>query len=66
MKIMEFYSPEADNMYKLRKDDTRKHRLTLKEINKLRKVREIAELEDLEHEKFVKVMYAPPVDDQTV
>jgi hypothetical protein len=60
---MEFYEPAADQETKLEKGDTRKQRLTLKEINKLRKVREIAKAEKAEHRKFVKVMYAAPAGD---
>ena len=38
-------------------EDSRKSKLTLKELNKLRKVREISRAEEIEHTKFVKVMY---------
>ena len=66
MKIMEFYEP-ADDQETLRSPtDTRKPKLTLKELNKLRKVREIAKAEELEHNKFVKVMYAAPAPEAGV
>ena len=63
MKIVEFYEPAEDKETLRKKTDTRKPRLTLKEINKLRKVREIAKAEELEHSKFVKVMYAAPAQE---
>lgn len=63
MKIVEFYEPSRDQETLLSKTDTRKSRLTLKELNKLRKVREIASAEKIEHNKFVKVMYRQAPDD---
>ena len=56
MRLNEFYNPELDNFIKRSKDDTRKVKFTLSEINKLRKVREIKKAEELEHKKFVKMM----------
>ena len=57
MKIVEVYEPREDKDSLRSEDDTRKSKLTLKELNKLRKVREIARAEEIEHNKFVKVMY---------
>jgi hypothetical protein len=57
MKIVEFYEPREDRETLRSENDTRKSKLTLKELNKLRKVREIARAEEIEHNKFVKVMY---------
>ena len=57
MKINEFYEPSRDQETLRAEEDTRKSKLTLKELNKLRKVREISRAEDIEHTKFVKVMY---------
>ena len=57
MKINEFYEPSRDQETLRTEDDTRKSKLTLKELNKLRKVREISRAEEIEHTKFVKVMY---------
>lgn len=57
MKINEFYEPGRDQETLRSEEDTRKSKLTLKELNKLRKVREISRAEELEHTKFVKVMY---------
>jgi hypothetical protein len=63
MLIKEFYEPSEDRETLRSEDDTRKSKLTLKELNKLRKVREIARAEEIEHNKFVKVMYKAPTDD---
>lgn len=60
MKIMEFYEPSRDQESHRDLNDTRKSKLTLKELNKLRKVREIVKAEEIEHDKFVKVMYGTP------
>jgi hypothetical protein len=63
MKIVEFYEPSRDQETLRSQSDTRKSKLTLKELNKLRKVREIARAEKIEHNKFVKVMYRQASDD---
>lgn len=57
MRLNEFYDPQFDEFVKRQKDDTRKPKLTLEQINKLRKYRELKKAEDIEHSKFVKVMY---------
>ena len=44
MRLTEFYNPENDNFVKIDKDDVRKKRLTLTELNKLRKIRDIKKL----------------------
>jgi len=66
MKINEFYEPSRDQETLRTEDDTRKSKLTLKELNKLRKVREISRAEDIEHTKFVKVMYKAGGEEPTL
>ena len=66
MRLNEFYNPEDDNFTKRRPDDTRKAKLTLEELQKLRKVRDMKKGEDVEHDKFVRVMYAQPTDPNTL
>jgi len=56
----EFYNPEADEMARRDKDDDRKPRLTLEQLNKLRKIREIKKAERIEHDEFVGIMYGAP------
>jgi len=57
MRLNEFYNPEFDEFVERQTGDTRKAKLTLEQINKLRKYREVKKAEDIEHKKFVKVMY---------
>ena len=47
MRLNEFYNPEFDALQKRSKGDTRKSKLTLEMLNKLRKVREIKKAEEL-------------------
>ena len=58
--LNEYYSPEDDKLNQTKKDDTRRPRLTLRHLNKLRKVRELKKLEMAAHKNFVKVMYGAP------
>lgn len=61
MRLVEFYNPSHDQAQIVRSTNTRKHRLTLRELKKLRRIREIKQAENDEHDKFVAVMYAPPM-----
>ena len=47
MRLDEFYSPEDDAWQRRNKGDTRKPKLTLEQLNKLRKVREIKKAEEI-------------------
>ncbi len=63
MRLIEFYNPELDEFVKRSKEDTRKSKLTLEELGKLRKVRDLKTKEKAEHDEFVKVMYASQSQD---
>ena len=63
MRLDEFYKPEEDKGTTRTIQDTRKGKLTLEELNKLRKYREIKTAEEAEHDEFVRTMYAQPADD---
>ncbi len=63
MRLNEFYNPENDMWQRRSMNDTRKPKLTLEQLNKLRKVREIKKAEEIEHNKFVRVMYATPTQE---
>ena len=63
MRLIELYNPELDEFVKRSKEDTRKSKLTLEELGKLRKVRDLKNKEKDEHDNFVKVMYAAPTQD---
>lgn len=54
------YNPSRDST-SLKKDDTRKTRLTLKQINELRKASEQHILEQEKELEFVRQMYMTPV-----
>ena len=60
MRLNEFYNPEFDEFQKKHEEDTRKSKLTLEQLGKLRKVREIKQDEKVKHDEFVKVMYKSP------
>ena len=54
------YNPEFDEFQRRNKEDSRKPKMTLETLSKLRKAREIKRAEEIEHGKFQKVMYATP------
>ena len=60
MRLNEFYEPSEDQGVQRSIQDTRKHKLTLEDLNKLRKYRDIKKAEQTEHENFVQLMYAQP------
>ena len=55
--LNEYYDPEEDKLNQARLSDTRRPRLTLRHLNKLRKVRELRKMEQAAHSDFVKDMY---------
>lgn len=62
----EFIAPKHDPNKDYRKaehSDTRKPRLTLKEINKLKKIRAVHQLEKVKKAKIVTTMYGLSGDD---
>ena len=63
MKIMEFYEPAHDEIQQRHKTDTRKKKLSLEEVGKLRKIRALKQLESEKHKKLAQQMYRKPVDD---
>ena len=78
MKLMEFFTYsqdgfEQDKNYEpnndisvLDKDDTRKTRLTLKDINEMRLASEAHEDQQKEESKFVQKMYGQPATDDNL
>tara|TARA_B100000902_G_scaffold390404_1_gene439258 strand:+ start:1230 stop:1433 length:204 start_codon:yes stop_codon:yes gene_type:complete len=58
MRLVEFYNPEKDRSAKKHIDDTRKTKLTLETLSKLRKYREIKKSENIEQREFAALMYA--------
>lgn len=60
--ITENYFPEDDKMNQAEMGDTRRPRLTLRHLNKLRKIQELKRLEMEAHAGFVKTMYGTPAE----
>ena len=58
--LKEYYDAEDDNYNNRKIDDTRKSRLTLKHLNRLRKQREVHNVEHANRIKRVKTIYARP------
>ena len=61
--LNENYWPEDDEHNKMEYDDTRRPRLTLRHLNKLRKIQELKKLEGEAHAEFVKKMYGTPPEE---
>ena len=60
--LNEYYDAQDDNVSNRKADDTRKVRLTLKHLNRLRKQREVHNIEHANRTKRVKNIYARPSD----
>lgn len=63
--LVEFYNPSDDELGKMHMDDTRRPRLTLSHLQKLRKARDAERFENEQHLRFLPDMYgaapeAPP------
>jgi hypothetical protein len=54
------YNPQEDDLRKANMDDTRKPKLTLRMINRLKKIRATKKLEQSKKEGFLGVMYGAP------
>lgn len=61
--ISESYFPEDDKANQISMTDTRRPRLTLRHLNKLRKIQELKRLEMEAHGDFVKTMYGTPAEE---
>tara|TARA_Y100001937_G_scaffold75440_1_gene102491 strand:- start:3349 stop:3549 length:201 start_codon:yes stop_codon:yes gene_type:complete len=57
--IKENYFPADDNYHQADINDSRKTKLTLQHLNKLRKVREMRKADLDKNREFVATMYAP-------
>jgi hypothetical protein len=54
-----YYSPEDDRFNQAQLHDTRRKRLTLIQLNKLKKMRAAKSLEDLVHADLLALQYGP-------
>jgi hypothetical protein len=57
------YDPAEDEVGVRTPSDTRKRRLTLKDLNRLKKIRALRKLEDLKREDLLGIMYSDPAAD---
>lgn len=57
--LKEFYDASEDEVTKHKKTDSRKVRLTLKHLNKLRRRRELSKLENAERMNNLSSIYKP-------
>lgn len=55
--LVEFYNPEDDSLGQARMDDTRRPRLTMLHLQKLRKARDVEKYEKAQHLNFLPDMY---------
>jgi hypothetical protein len=55
--LVEFYDPADDALGKAHMDDTRRPRLTMTHIQKLRKARDVEKYETAQHLNFIPDMY---------
>ena len=58
--LNESYWAEDDKMNQADMSQTRRPRLTLRHLNKLRKITELKKLENEAHAEFVRTMYSEP------
>lgn len=61
--LVEFYDPADDELGKAKMDDTRRPRLTMLHLQKLRKARDAEKYETAQHLNFLPDMYAPPAEE---
>lgn len=62
--LLENYFPEDDRANSRELTDTRRPRLTLRHLNKLRKIKELKKLEMAAHKQFVQDMYGPGAESE--
>lgn len=58
--LVEFYDPQDDEFNRANMDDTRRPRLTMLHLQRLRKAKDVEQYDKLQHLDFLPDMYAPP------
>lgn len=58
-----YYDPNADKVNTRNITDTRKHKLTLRDLNKLKKLRALRRLDALKQQDVMAVIYGAPSGD---
>ena len=62
--LMEFYEPEDDELAKAEYSDTRRPRLTIRHLHKIRKMRDIEMADRKAHLLRIKQIYNTPSGDE--
>lgn len=62
--LVEFYNPADDSLGQAELDDTRRPRLTMTHLQKLRKARDAERYEKVEHLQFLPDMYGQSAEGQ--
>jgi len=57
-----YYDPQEDELGRYKKTDTRKSRLSLRDVNKLKKIRATRRLEKLQRNDMLELIYGTPGD----
>lgn len=63
--LVEFYNPEDDRLGVASMDDSRRPRLTMLHLQKLRKARDVEKYERAQHINFLPDMYGQPPAEST-
>ena len=58
-----YYNPEEDDLSRASFGDTRKPKLTLRHLNRLKKIRATRKLENAKHQELLDVMYSVSDDE---
>lgn len=61
--LVEFYDPQYDELSMYNYDDTRRPRLTLSKIRKMRQTRDFERVDKQDHLNFLPTMYGPVGDE---
>lgn len=62
--LVEYYDPADDKLGQAEMDDTRRPRLTMHHLQKLRKSRDAEKFEKAQHLDFLPDMYAQPAESE--
>ena len=61
--LVEFYDPADDQLAQADYDNTRRPRLTMRHLHKMRIAKDTARVDKEEHLRFLPTMYGTPVED---
>lgn len=58
-----YYDPSEDRLHRRAPNDTRRPRLRLRDVNRLKRMRAMRQLETLKRQDLLGVMYGTPAED---